>query len=174
MYAASPSVRGAPSTDLSERKRDGTKKNETGRKRERKGKNDVDLWGVSCEGEGETADKERGDFASQRDWSILGGVFRGTYWWSWKLKTRPASRSGFGFLLLSRLFPSAGISEQNGARAVISIIWIIVFLTSNFRNYFFLATYSSYFLRSDFFIGGIKFPFLLQFYEQQMLYIFLY
>jgi len=29
--------------------------------------------------EGETAYKVRGDFASQRDWSTLGGVFQGTY-----------------------------------------------------------------------------------------------
>lgn len=52
---------------------------ETGPRRKRKRKNIVDPRGVSRGRERETADDERGDLGSQRDWSIQGGVFRGTY-----------------------------------------------------------------------------------------------
>jgi len=74
------------------------------------------------------------------------------------------SRSGFGFLLLSRLFPSAGISEQNGAHAVIPMIEVIAFFASipSGRAIFWQLTHLP--SQNEFFIGIIKLCFFVSFF----------
>lgn len=132
-------TRGAIDGPIGTEEKRGRKEWERKRKRRRE-KAFVDPKRFSREREREVADEGRG---SQRDWNTLGGVFRGTYWWSWKLKTPGEPK----WVWLSSLVPivsvgwnfgtkwrACGDTDDRGYR---------VFCVHPFRSSYFLATYSS-------------------------------